>query len=549
MNGVFDTTGADLGTPPGITRWQITTPSGAPPARVFRRVVPLRLQTGGGVGRVVFDNAALQGSFKRRDYNIAPGGPHAFEPLAGSAGMVKVTLDMPRHVREVRLSSALAGAASVLELYRLDGNTPAPKATASAMLAGRPPVASLPANEDFTDVRFALKLRDSGALAPSGIVHLGLRSYPTTPRLGLAPLAADGLDLQEEPLFFWQAPGEIGTTAPASDGNFDAGPGLKQELERYLATLDRPLPLTIALALVLESDAPCAVEVAGLGVTYRLSTEAFPSGEAKQVLRFGNGQGTAHDLRVSLPGNASVSRATLRVAESFRLDRVAGSDVAPAPIAGHKLGIHVGAERWVAQGVMPAAALSATGISLGLLGLTDATELMVELQEDWDGEPSGRKLATGMVAIQRAGRRGWFTLLFPEAIVLTTQPHWLLLRASSGSAVWLAQPGTPGVRVLHEGGAIRPAWQGFGDVGALFQLLSRSSVTEMVGPATLTIGSQLVPSTLGGTGRIFDLAPALNAYLAALSANGAANIDVPLTFTSQAPGIMTVYPPLIEFDT
>ena len=543
----FDTPDADAS---GIIRWDITTPEGQPPLRVYRRTVPLRIHSAGSDTRVrvVMDGAVLQGSFKLRDYTVTS----AFQDLGG--GVVKVTLDAPRRLRAVRLKSDAPGAGSKLEFLRLDGNTPAEDATTSATVTGM--LATLGASDDFTDARFALRLEDSTSLEATHIDHLALRSYPTGARLGLR-----GPDSESPPVFFWQVPGEIGKMLPAEQGNVDAGARLKQELDRLLPSLDQPLPEELELALVIESDAPCIFEATTLSATYRFTLDGFAPdeddpGQTKQVLRFGQDQGTPRTVSIRLPRLAQVHAATVEATESFRPDRATPENGSTPPALSQKAGVHITAERWVAQQFTAKVAQTASGIVLGLMALAGNTEVLVEIQEDWQGRPSGRKLASGTIAVPNPGVRRWAALRFADSLTLPAQPHWILVQAASGQALWLTDEGDRAARVL-EPSSQTATWierSVFAGRQALSLVMTRGNVTGSLEPVRLTVGSQTVAAAHEDNRKVYDLASALNTYLNALPAAGTGasedeSVEIPLTFTGTVPGLMTVYPPRVEFDS
>jgi hypothetical protein len=113
-------------------------------------------------------------------------------------------------------------------------------------------------------------------------------------------------------------------------------------------------------------------------------------------------------------------------------------------------GVHVGIERWAAQGVTPPHAISVSGMAFALMAVAANTRVLVKLQEDWRDRLSGRKLAAGTIMLERVGQRSWVTLLFPEPIVIPSKPHWILVKAADGRAVWLADVGDTPARVFEE---------------------------------------------------------------------------------------------------
>ncbi len=62
------------------------------------------------------------------------------------------------------------------------------------------------------------------------------------------------------------------------------------------------------------------------------------------------------------------------------------------PVPGGKTGVLLEPERSVGQLIPPPEGLSVRGLLLGVMALVDGTELLVELEEDAGGVPSGRKL-------------------------------------------------------------------------------------------------------------------------------------------------------------
>ena len=104
-------------------------------------------------------------------------------------------------------------------------------------------------------------------------------------------------------------------------------------------------------------------------------------------------------------------------------------------------GAYLDIERWVAQQIVPSQARTVSGISLGILAIVADTELLIELHEDWQDQPSGKKLVLGTIRLDRAGRPAWVLQLFPHAVVLATQPYWLLIKATRGQAIWLLSQG------------------------------------------------------------------------------------------------------------
>jgi hypothetical protein len=623
-------------------QWQITSAVGDPPRRVFRRVFYLQFPTGGAADGIALDPQAtsLQGVFQPYDYDaLSIGGPLAAS-LSSQDGNAIVALDAPRHVRQVRLAATTeTGTGYTLGFHRVDGTALSEKPTVAAILgasrfdladaadvknplvtqfAGAPlklsaaaaraapaaartsPVTSVVTDRgsrqafqdtklatlgpDFADVRFALRLTRTDdsqvTLSAAGVDELHLRSYPIGPRLGIA----DPADLTST-VFFWQAPGEIGKSIPATEGNVDGGAALAAALQTYLDRLPALLPADVNVALVVESDAPCMLSLASFAIAYHLVRQSFPSGEPKQVLRFPGDRMVAQQVPVELPGSATVAAATLEVVARFGPDRPASGSAtgaagepSPATVPAETQGVFVGSQQWVAQRTAPAVATAATGLALALLGLAPHTALLVELREDWQGQPAGKTLASGTIVLDPAGARGWSRLPFAVPVVLPAQPCWILAKAAAGSAVWLASPtdaadtgpaasagaaGGEALRLFERADQTSP-WTEVSALAGLRALHAFFSPTVAgqapqplavtVGPPPATgalpgVGAPLIQGTTDASGNTtFDLAEALATYLIAQPQPPPATATIPLAFTATVPGLVTVYPPRIAYD-
>lgn len=563
MNVTSTTTieGDPLGSIPG--RWQISSPVGAPPLRFFRRAACLRFETGGtadGIRIVGPEATTLKAVFGPMDYDALGQIKTPLKAsLTDSGGTVIVELEAPRQVRRVGLrSSAASGSRRSVEFYRLDGDTPADKPTISVGVQNN--VATLPSDTDFTDARFAMRLEGaSGTLRAGDLAELRVRGYPTGPRLGIA----DPKDAASA-VFFWRVAGEVGKTPPADQGNVEAGQAFVDALQRYLddffarlAGSTGPAPEFVEAALIAASDAPCVLDVTAFSVTYHLVLQSLFSDEGekveKQVLQLTGDQTTAQEVTVQLPGNADVKSASLETVESFRDDRLIASnnsDGLPDAIPEQKEGVYVGVERWAAQGVTPPHAISVSGIAVALMATVDNTEVLVELQEDWRGQPSGKKLATGTLMLEEVGRRSWVTLLFPEPIILFSNLYWLLMKASGGRAVWLAEAGDNPVRVLEESNN-SGAWAELSVLDGLqtiHRFISRSKRAQEQRSISIAIGkhtAEIVDEQ--DDARTYDLTSGLNDYLGDLPSDGPV-ATIPITFKATLPGLVTVYPLAIEYD-
>lgn len=588
MNITTVVTAEDTPPLPATGRWLITSPVEAPPSRVFRQVARLRFETGGMADRIIIDPeaATLTAVFRPYDYDALS----SDEPLATLTafdGAVIVELDVPRQVRQVCLSSnSVPGPDYSVGFYRLDGDALADKPTVTAKLqstklveesldaglekaVGQPSsagVATLIANSDFTDRRFAIRLVGSNeiSLGIGNLLGMKIRSYPTGPRLGLA-----NPEDPDSAVFFWQATGEVGKAEPEEDGNVEAGKAFAEALQRYLddffARLTKltdedlpPIPEAVEVALVMVSDAPCILDMMEFDVTYRIFLQSLLSdvGEKieKQVLRFIGDPNTAQEVPVQFPSNATVGLATLETVESFRDDRplaLGNGDGLPDSVLAQERGVRVDAERWVVQGIVPPRATTVSGVAVALMATANNTEVYVNLQEDWHGLPSGKRLATGTLMLEEVGRRSWATLLFPEPIVLSSNLYWLLMKVSSGRAVWLTEAGDIPARVLEEPDDSGASWAELSvldGLQAIHRLISRSKRAQEQRSISLAIGKHTIEMVDEQDDvRTYDLTSSLNDYLGDLPSDGPV-ATIPVTFKAALPGLVTVYPLAIEYD-
>lgn len=122
------------------------------------------------------------------------------------------------------------------------------------------------------------------------------------------------------------------------------------------------------------------------------------------------------------------------------------------------------------------------------------------------------------------------------------------MKAAGGRAVWLAEAGDPPVRVL-EGNDEPGTWadlNALDGLHAMHRFLSRGEQAQEQAPVSLAIGEQVVVGSLDedrGT-KVYDLASAINDHLG----GSLSSETIPLTFRSVLPGLITVYPPVVEYD-
>jgi len=273
-----------------------------------------------------------------------------------------------------------------------------------------------------------------------------------------------------------------------------------------------------------------------------LLQDAYPDAVAapseKRVLRFGSESVGEAGVAVILPEGATVSKATISTQEKLRPDRAAAAQSAEAGES--RVGVHVGADGTTAVSVTVDQAISATGAALPLVALAAGTEVAIELQEDWQGSPSGKRLAAGTATVAQPGLVERATVFF-DGVVLASGLVWLVLRAAKGEAVWLAAPAeTGGLRVVRTADGETATETVLPRLAPRFELFTRSGDAAGRSGTALAVGATPVAAQQDGERSTYDIAAALQALVGAAA--------IPLTFTSTVAGTITVYPPHIEYE-
>ena len=263
----------------------------------------------------------------------------------------------------------------------------------------------------------------------------------------------------------------------------------------------------------------------------------------KRVLRFTGNRTETRELAIRLPAGVTVVEATLETIESIGGDRpAAGEGTTDQPPTSS--GVRIELETVVGARTELDTTLAATGLGLLLVPTAQKAELLAELREDHAGAPKGRKLAEASFVVEGLGERTWATVRFPSPIALQAQAHWVVLAARSGSAIWLAEPSAGDVQVLERSGeAPRDTIRG---VAPIHRILSRSSELAAEPAVVVTIAGEPTTTTADGESRTYDLAAALNTYLAKQSGTGL--LSIPLTIATASAGSITVNPPQVLYD-
>ncbi len=592
---------------------EVTGPAGP----FFRRVFNLRFDTGGTPDGIAVDadTLAFDASFSAQTYNLlsAESPIQAAATEALDAQTVVVRLDRPWRIKRVSRKASYGGDYAVafgharhrwtcaaapghlavesghhaghvgeiawhlgvrFQLFRMDGEAVAEEPTVTVASGAH-------LHEDFISQAFALRARNEvGALIDldlGDIAALEIETFPTGPRIGLSTLEeVDSTDTP--PVYFWQVPGEVYDTALYEAPNEKAASAMAGALQRLLdeqvaqwagdaqaSGLPYSVPDHLELALVVDSDAPCQAQI-DIQIAYHLVRkhiylpDSSGSTAKKQVLRF-EGQPSASDaVHVSLPADAVVSSAVLEVDASFGCPPAtpAGEGVNPIP-AGSNAGVHVTMDRWAAQSLILTEALTLTEIAIGIMALETPTDLSVVLRADNNGAPDGQVLADQQVRLAAPGVRLYARVALDDSLALAAPNYWLLVRALSGSAIWLTRS-TPQSRILSAlatpSGGIATTRQPLDDVQGYFALFTRrlANCPDTV-PLMLNVGGGTIALSQAENGRFLadgeSLTDSLNDCLAAPTDDcipTSEGLVVPLTFTAVSKGMVTVYVPILHYD-
>ncbi len=510
--------------------WPVTTPS----ARSYRAVFYLRLSPQAPADGITIDPAGcqLEAAFQPFDYNAlnTPPLPAASLSLSRDNKAVLVQLDGARQILSIALSPARP-----VELHRADGSVQADKAADSA---------------GFTDAHFGIQPVDASPISVAQVKQIMVRGVPGNPRIGIA-----AVDLQH-PAIFWPPPDLAGQTQVSASAAF------AKALQTHVASQQSPLPAHIDVALVILSDAPCVISIVHLTAAYHLLRKSFsPALGAKQVLRYAGKFVESQSISIRLPVTANVVTAVISVNLSLKSGAgTAGiADLFDGPIPAAREGVRVaaGAGQFAGQRVVPSEPTLTRGIVIGVVGLVPASQISVELQEDWQGLPSGKKIAAGAAVLPQAGRAQWAIISFPQPVAAPVLPYWILVSASAGAAVWLTATGSQPVSLLRQTSSGWFEVEKIQGNTALVHLLSAQFAPSgngvsaaMPAAAKLNIGTHLISGVIAGGNVIFNIAPAMNAYLMEVrpGKNPTETVDIPLEFTTASAGLLTAYPPAVSFD-
>jgi hypothetical protein len=250
------------------TSYELRTPVAIGGRSVFRRLFGLRVNAGGVADGIRFapTSASFALTFSPLDGKVRGSGstqPQAFVETKGSQALA-VTLPVPMQITRINFSIS----SGTVELYRMDGDVLAKEFTKDPSDAGLIP-------GDFTDRRFGLKLKSGSSyqnITAASLVDVHAKGFPTSARIGIAPIPATGQPLA--PNFFFVIPGEVGRpNGPAGSANI--GNQLAVALQQHFDAIEPPYTQAVDLLLVAESDAPCKLQASTFAIPYGMLRTSF----------------------------------------------------------------------------------------------------------------------------------------------------------------------------------------------------------------------------------------------------------------------------------
>lgn len=328
-------------------------------------------------------------------------------------------------------------------------------------------------------------------------------------------------------------------------------------------------PATLALAT------SGVTGVARTRVNRTLLEEAFPreiaaiataGGDEKEVLR-ADGANASLDVKVDVPRPITIRAATLRLEGDLRSDAPGGSTPSgngnatepswDAPIPDHT-GFMLDVTHSVATSLTPGAALEASGVAIAISTASPNVELVAELREDRDGTPAGSVIASGLATIKQLDRPAWILFAFAAPVVVPSAACWIVLRATHGAALWLADVSAGVVRVGDPGAKGWTEHGAFTDRAPLHQVwtatvpaggTANGNALDLAARLRIAIGSALLTPAAGNGGktRTVDIRIALQAFLASVPSSGQL-VSTPIRVSALGKGSITIYPPEIEYD-
>ena len=530
------------GTATSATSWNIEQKTGEHPIIFYRKIFYLRFLLNNNPDKIAInkDSTELQGAFAPLEYNsTAPGDEADIIPYADSFIVdLKTT---PGYLSKININNANV---SQVEIYRVDGN----------LLMSAPTLTinnNTTISEEFIAARFAIKAKKSNGdhvqFTKDEIQAINIISYPTGPRIGLADPAKP-----EKAIFFWQEPGLIKPENISSTFSYNASIAFAEALQLYLDWYFEENNTNnqqhIDIALIVESNAQCNFSLSLFAVPYSPALTSFhlPDGQKsdKIVLRFARDKIESHNINIKVPPDFTEAEVSLEPSFSNNPPLLTEKDL-PGNKDALNQGVYLNIFHWAAMPVQYEKAGILQGIYLYLLPLNIKTAIIIELQEDWQGEPSGKILQTCQIAMEQTGKKEFALFRFAQALPLNPGSYWILAKASSGAAVWLARQGKGRVKFFtqKQNSLQKESFSSLTDTQPVYNLIFKHQKNHF-SSLQLSINGTIIHPESDDKNK-YNLKNSITQYLNSKPGDNTL-VSVPLTFTGIGPGLVTVYAPLIK---
>lgn len=226
----------------------------------------------------------------------------------------------------------------------------------------------------------------------------------------------------------WTIPGELA----AARTSLDFAPVLNAFLAEAKARDGM-----YTLPFIIHSDTIARLDVT-VSIDYQIRLPVLPAIIPNVKLKYGySGLGDLEVglMTVSLPRGAVPAEGTaVTLKGTFEASRVAFGEMGDL---GDETWIAICSEQSLAQPLVLKSDLKGTSIDLHLLAEGEPASLNLAVQEDADGKPSGRVLATADIQVEESGPEdsSWLNTALPAAFrFLKDRNYWLVLQSLSGSA-------------------------------------------------------------------------------------------------------------------
>ncbi len=530
------------GTETSAASWNIEQKIGEHPMHFYRKIFYLRFLLNNNPDKIAInkESTEFQGSFAPLEYNsAAPGAEADITPYANS--FIVDLKTAPGYLSKININKANV---SQVEIYRVDGNL---LMSAPTLIINNNTTIS----EEFVAARFAIKANKSNGdqiqFTKDEIQAINIISYPTGPCIGLADPAKP-----EGAIFFQQEPGLIKPDNISSTFSYNASTVFAEALQGYLNRyFEENNPVNqqhIDIAIVVESDAQCGFSLSRFAAYYSPGLTSFHLLDGQKsdkiVLRFARGKIESHNINIKVPLGFTAAEVSIEPSFSNSLPLLTKKDLSSNENALNQ-GVYLNNLNWAALPVQSEKAGMLQGIYLYLLPLNIKTEISLELQEDWQGEPSGKILQTCQIALEQTGKKEFILFRFAQALPLNPGSYWISAKASSGTAIWLANQGKGRVIFFtqKQNRLQKESLSSLANTQPVYKMIFKRHKNDF-SSLQLSIKDNIIKPEPADKNR-YNLKNSIAQYLNSKS-SGNTLATVPLTFMAAGPGLVTVYPPLIK---